>query len=100
LGEDTLDWLRSDDEKNELAARSAAELLALALQELSPADRAVITMQEIEGCSVKEISGVLGASGIAVRVRAVRARAKLRRALEKIDEDERRQSAQSKKGEP
>jgi RNA polymerase sigma-70 factor (ECF subfamily) len=100
LGEDALDWLRSDDEKNELDARSAAELLALAMRELSPADRVVITMQEIEGCPVKEISAVLGMSGIAVRVRAVRARAKLKRALEKIDQAERRQPAQSTKGKP
>lgn len=84
LGDDVLDWLRSDDEKNELDARGAAELLELAMRELSPADRVVITMQELEGRSVKEIAGAMGASGVAVRVRAMRARAKLRRALEKI----------------
>jgi len=99
LGEDALDWLRSDDEKSELDARSAAELLALAMRELSPDDRVVITMQEIEGCPVREISAVLGVSGIAVRVRAVRARAKLKRALEKIDKDGQLQPAQSTKGE-
>ena len=84
LGEDALDWLRSDDEKNELAARGAAELLELAMRELSPADRVVITMQELEGRSVKEIAVAMGASGVAVRVRAMRARSKLRQALEKI----------------
>ena len=84
LGEDALGWLRTSDEKNELDSRSAAEILELAMRELSPADRAVITMQELEGRSVKEIAQVLGASGIAVRVRAVRARAKLKHALEKL----------------
>ncbi len=84
LGDDALDWLRSDDEKSELDARSAAELLELAMRELSPADRVVITMQELEGRSVKEIAAVMGASGVAVRVRAMRARSKLRQALEKI----------------
>jgi RNA polymerase sigma-70 factor (ECF subfamily) len=84
LGEDALDWLHSGDEKNELDARSAAELLNLAMRELSPADRVVITMQEIEGRSVKEICAVTGTSSVAVRVRAVRARAKLRKALEKL----------------
>ena len=84
LGDDALDWLRSDDEKSELDARSAAELLDLAMRELSPADRMVITMQELEGRSVKEIAAATGASGIAVRVRALRARAKLKRALEKL----------------
>jgi RNA polymerase sigma-70 factor (ECF subfamily) len=84
LGEDTLDWLRDGNEKSELDSRSAAEILELALCELSPVDRVVITMQEIEGCTVKEIAAAIGASGIAVRVRAVRARAKLKSALEKI----------------
>ncbi len=84
LGEDALDWLRSGDEKNELDARGAAELLELAMRELSPADRVVITMQELEGRSVKEIAAAIGASGVAVRVRAMRARSRLRQALEKI----------------
>ena len=86
LGEDVLDWLRSPDERNDLESRSAAEVLHRAMQYLSPADRVVITMQELEGRSVKEIAAALGASSIAVRVRAVRARAKLKRALEKISE--------------
>ncbi len=92
LGDDALDWLRSDDEKNELDARSAAEQLDLAMRELSPLDRVVITMQEIEGRSVKEICAATGASGVAVRVRAMRARGKLRRALEKLMKDENEQT--------
>jgi len=81
LGEDALDWLRTGDEASELDARSAAEVLERAMRELSPADRVVITMQEIEGCSIREIAAALGASGVAVRVRAVRARARLKHAL-------------------
>lgn len=84
LGEDALDWLQHGDDKSELDSRSAAEILNLALSRLSPADRIVITMQELDGRSVKEIAAALGVSGIAVRVRAVRARAKLRRALEQL----------------
>ena len=49
-------------------------------------------MQEIEGRSVKEICEAIGASGVAVRVRALRARAKLRRALEKLMKDENEQT--------
>jgi RNA polymerase sigma-70 factor (ECF subfamily) len=86
LGEDVLDWLRSPDERSEVDSRDAAEVLHRAMQELSPADRVVITMQELEGCSVKEIAAVLVVSSIAVRVRALRARAKLKRAVEKISE--------------
>ena len=84
LGEDALDWLRDENEKSELDSHSAAEVLNLAMQDFSPADRVVITMQELEGRSVKEIAAALGVSSIAVRVRAVRARAKLKRALEKL----------------
>lgn len=84
LGEDVLDWLRHPDGRDEPAAREAAEVLARGLRQLSPADRVVITMQELEGHSVKEIAAVLGVSGLAVRVRAVRARAKLKRALEEV----------------
>jgi RNA polymerase sigma-70 factor (ECF subfamily) len=54
------------------------------MRELSPAERLVITLQEIEGRSVKEISALTGSSGVAVRVRAMRARAKLRKTLEKL----------------
>ena len=57
------------------------------MQELPPADRVVITMQELEGRSVKEIAAAMGVSSIAVRVRAMRARAKLKRALEKLLEN-------------
>jgi RNA polymerase sigma-70 factor (ECF subfamily) len=84
LGEDTLDWLHTGDEKCELDSRAAAEILDLALRELSPADRVVITMQEIEGRSVKEICTATGSSSVAVRVRALRARVKLKNALEKL----------------
>jgi RNA polymerase sigma-70 factor, ECF subfamily len=86
LGEDALDWLRHDGDDAEIGARQAAELLDLAMKELSPDDRVVLTLQEIEGRSVKEISQLLGCSGVAVRVRALRARSRLKKALEKLGE--------------
>ena len=55
------------------------------MRELSPADQIVITLQEIEGRSVREISQLTGSSGVAVRVRALRARAKLRKAIQKLE---------------
>lgn len=88
LGDDVLDWLRCDDESRDLEARQAAELLTLAMRELSPAEQLVITMQELEGRTVKEICARTGSSSIAVRVRGVRARAKLRRALEKLEQEQ------------
>jgi RNA polymerase sigma-70 factor (ECF subfamily) len=84
LGEGALDWLQSDDEKNELGSSHAREILDAAMRELSPADQMVITLQEIEGRSVKEIADLMGISGVAVRVRALRARARLKSALEKL----------------
>jgi len=85
LGEDVFDWLCGPDDRSDLETKQAAELLALAMRGLSPAEQVVITMQELEGRSVKEISQRTGSSGVAVRVRAMRARAKLRRALERME---------------
>ena len=87
LGDEVLDWLRSDDETCALETGHARELLEAALGELSPAERLVLTLQELEGRSVKEISVLTGSSGVAVRVRALRARAKLRKALERMEHE-------------
>lgn len=84
LGEDALDWLRGADEVD---SRQAAELLAVAMRELSPAEQVVITMQELEGHSIKEICVRTGSSSVAVRVRAMRARQKLRKVLERMTEE-------------
>jgi len=92
LGEDAADWLRNDDGQSELESRAAAELLAMAMRELSPLDQVVITMQEIEGRTVKDICVATGASGVAVRVRALRARRKLKRALERVIKRENEQT--------
>lgn len=90
LGEDALEWLHSETEENQITARSARELLDAAMQELSPADRLVLTLLEIEERSIREISALTGSSHIAVRVRAVRARKKLREVLERMENDHER----------
>lgn len=89
LGDDALDWLHSDGDDKEPSANAAREILGAALRELSPADQTVITLQEIEGRSTKEIAALMGISGVAVRVRALRARAKLKNALEKLERSKR-----------
>ena len=81
LGRDALDWLRRDDEPGEREVRQAGELLDHLMAVLSPAERLVITLMEIQGHSVKEVCALTGSSGVAVRVRALRARVKLRQAL-------------------
>lgn len=83
LGEGALEWLRSGDGEPE--PNLAREVLDVAMRDLSPAEQVVITLQEIEGRSVREISELTGSSGVAVRVRAMRARAKLRKAVEKLE---------------
>ncbi len=85
LGQDTLEWLRTEDERSDLDSRQASELLNLAMRELTPAEQLVITMQELEGRSVKEICERTGSSNVAVRVRALRARAKLRHILTRLE---------------
>lgn len=59
------------------------EVLALrqALARLSRADRAVLTLVDLEGWTMAEAAGVLGVTHVAVRLRAVRARRKLARLL-------------------
>jgi RNA polymerase sigma-70 factor (ECF subfamily) len=64
-------------------ARTRIEVLALrqALARLSPADRAVLTLVDLEGLSMAETAAALGVTNVAVRLRAVRARRKLLRLL-------------------
>ena len=85
LGDDALDWLHDPREDADLGAKQAAEILNAAMSGLSPEDRQVITLLEIEGQSVKEICRLTGFSSAAVRVRAYRARARLRKTLTRLE---------------
>src|SRR3569833_341807 len=82
LGEDALDWLHTDNKQSELDVNQAREILANAMRKLSPEDQLVLTLLEIEDRSVKEISAVTGWTAVTVRVRALRARGRLKKALE------------------
>jgi len=62
-------------------ADAARQLLARALDHLSPPARLVITLLELEDRSVKEIAQLTGWSVPLVKVRAFRARAELRKVL-------------------
>jgi RNA polymerase sigma-70 factor (ECF subfamily) len=85
LGEEALEWLHSDGDGKDLEANQAREILEMAMQRLSAEERLVITLQEIEGKNVDEISKLMRVSNVATRVRAFRARAKLKKALLKIE---------------
>jgi len=65
------------------AGEEARNLLEWGLAQLRPAERLVITLLELEEKSIKEIAGMTGWSQANVKVRAFRARQKLKQLLEK-----------------
>ena len=87
LSDDEGDWLErfaanpSDSAENAAAAR---ELVERVMDQLSPAARLVITLLEIEDRSLKEIAALTGWSVAVVKIRAFRARAEMRRCLQKL----------------
>ena len=86
LGDEALNWLQDVDSGRSPNPAAAREILDLAMQKLGAEDRLVITLLEIEEYSVKEICQRTGWTSVMTRVRAFRARAKLRRALEEIEQ--------------
>lgn len=70
----------SDAEGQAVSRDLASKLLA----RLSPEDRLVLVMLDVEGLSVAEIASLLNWTGSKVKVRAHRARAHLRRVLERF----------------
>lgn len=85
LSEQHQDWLerfaahQSDESFESLARqREACDILDLALSRLCPDDRLVLSLVYLEGFSTKEAAQLLGWSLINVKVRAFRARKKMR----------------------
>jgi RNA polymerase sigma-70 factor, ECF subfamily len=68
-------------------ADAARQLVGRMLEELSPDARLVITLLEIEDRSIKEIAELTGWSPTLVKVRAFRARAKMKRILANLARD-------------
>lgn len=90
LSERENDWLerfaKAPDSAPE-TADAARQLVQRVLDQLTPPARLVITLLEIEDRSVKEISKLTGWSVPLVKVRAFRARAEMRRILQKMARD-------------
>jgi RNA polymerase sigma-70 factor (ECF subfamily) len=82
-----LDRFIAEPGKDAEAAAAARELVEAAMARLSPAARLVLTLLEIEERSVKEISSLTGWSIPLVKVRAFRARAELRKCLERMSRE-------------
>ena len=85
--EDWLDRFVSQPDAADENAEAARLLVERLLGQLSPPARLVITLQEIEGRSVKEIAQLTGWSVPLVKVRAFRARAEMRKVLSKIGKE-------------
>jgi RNA polymerase sigma-70 factor, ECF subfamily len=73
----------SDVESGDAVA--AKELANKLLETLKPADRLVLTMMDMEGRSVAEVQRHTGWSATLVKVRAFRARRKLRKAFAELE---------------
>ena len=87
ISDEESDWLDRFNANPEGAsdhASAAKELVRKVLEQLPPPARLVITLLEIEERSVKEISALTGWSVPLVKVRAFRARAAMRKILEKM----------------
>jgi RNA polymerase sigma-70 factor (ECF subfamily) len=92
LSEDEANMLDvvTQDESAEHAgeALAARELLGKLLDQLKPADRMVIQMVDLEQKTLAEVAAETGWNTTLVKVRAFRARRKLRTLLEKLEAEE------------
>ena len=83
LAEETAAWLQyvvcAKDAAPHTSAAAARETVELLLRQLPPADRLVITLLDLEERSVAEVSQLTGWSKTLVKVRAFRARGRLRK---------------------
>ncbi len=87
LSEPECDWLErfvADPDHADEDADAARQLVERILAQLAAPARLVITLLEIEGRSVKEIAELTGWSVTLVKVRAFRARAEMRKCLQKL----------------
>jgi RNA polymerase sigma-70 factor, ECF subfamily len=73
-------WARSPEAG--LLQRELRQRLLSAIEGLGPAQRAVITLRDLEGCSASEACRILGVTEANQRVLLHRARSRVRRALE------------------
>lgn len=74
--------------EHRLVAAETRAIVARAIEELPPSQRAVISLRDVEGWASEEVRNVLGLSETNQRVLLHRARSKVRRALEEyLSED-------------
>lgn len=84
LETDWLDRFVAEPAGDEERAQAARALVEAVFAQLSPPARLILTLLEIEDRSVKEIAQLTGWSIALVKVRAFRARAEMRKCLERM----------------
>jgi RNA polymerase sigma-70 factor (ECF subfamily) len=86
---EVLDWLATTDEDirpdRNLASR---ELVEKMLGQLKPKDRLVISLMNLEGRTIEEVRAITGWSQAVIKVRAFRARGKLRKLYQALTREE------------
>jgi RNA polymerase sigma-70 factor, ECF subfamily len=84
-----LDWLATTNEDlhpdRNMASRDLVEKL---LEQLKPKDRLVINLMNLEGRTIEEVSEITGWNQAVIKVRAFRARARLRVAFKNLMKEE------------
>jgi RNA polymerase sigma-70 factor (ECF subfamily) len=91
LTEQHRDWadrvtasLSQEQFDEDVRRKEAKEVLAYALDRLSPEDRLVVTLVHLEGLSIEEAARQLGWTAVNVKVRAHRSRRRMRQELERL----------------
>jgi RNA polymerase sigma-70 factor (ECF subfamily) len=80
-----LDFMLADQSATpDASAGSAREVIEQLLSQLPPDDRLVISLMDLEEKTVREVSKMTGWSGTLVKVRAFRARRKLRKLAQSL----------------
>lgn len=88
---EVLDATMTDaDGGRETDALAARELVRRLMEQLDPKDRLVLQMLDLEQKSVAEIAAATGFGQSAIKVRAFRARRKLRKLFERLEKEEQR----------
>ncbi len=84
-----LDWIAtSDDDMHPDRNIASRDLVEKLLAQLKPKDRLVISLMNLEGRTLEEVGQITGWSQAVIKVRAFRARGKLRAAYKKLMKEE------------
>lgn len=85
-GDSLLSRIMDASQDGQNRAADARELVSRLLALLAPADRLIISLLYAEGHSVAEVSALTGFSNAVIKIRAFRARQKLNRAFQKLNQ--------------